>query len=82
MSRLPPRTPPREPQSSAGFELPSSICPLGSRSTYVHTNMNARSASPLQLAIALRVVERARTPELRAAAIRRYVALRTSKGSK
>jgi hypothetical protein len=44
--------------------------------------MNARSASPLQLAIALRVVERARTPELRAAAIRRYVALRTSKGSK
>jgi hypothetical protein len=37
--------------------------------------MNARS---LALAIALRVVERARTPELRAAAIRRYVALKGS----
>jgi hypothetical protein len=42
--------------------------------------MHARSpAPPLALAIALRLVERARTPESRAAAIRRYVALRTSK---
>lgn len=38
--------------------------------------MNARS---LALQIALRVVERARTPETRAAAIRRYVALRNTK---
>jgi hypothetical protein len=42
-------------------------------------SMNARSVSPLRLAIALRLVERARDPQTRAAAIRRYVALKGSK---